>query len=369
MFWNSLFLISIAQGLFLSSLILFKKSRNYIASVIIVVLLIAMVFTNLGYLVIRTPLVNYAPQLFAVPFGMIFLFGPLFYFYSRSVVDAGFKWKRIYWLHFLPYFLQLVLNIPLIMAPREFWVQFSNTFFTGNLPIQLSDKIIFAIQDIHLFIYLLITFRWLKRVKSMYGNVQYIISISLRAKWLRELGFCLSFFLFTVIGLYIFVLVNGKYNPVANYSYTVVTSAIIYFLAYRIVLKPELILLDFSKKYKAYKAFNNSEGDEYVQKIDFLLTEKKIFENPGLKLADMADELKLPSHQLSKLINEKFGKSFSDLINEYRVKAFIEKINHPDFQNHSILGIAFEVGFNTKSSFNSNFKKVTGKNPSDYKTA
>ena len=367
MFWSSLFLISIAQGLFLISLIAYKKSKNVLASKLIITLLVIMVLTNLGYAIIRTPIVNYVPQLFAIPFGMMLLFGPLFYFYSKAVTDASFRWQKKYWLHFIPYFIQLAINLPFLMAPQDFWAFYINAFFSGEVPVRLTEKITFAIQDTQLLIYLILTFRWLRSVSAKSGNAQYIISVSSRIKWVKELAYCFSLFLITVFALYIFVLVNGKYNPITNYVYTIITSCIIYFMAYKMVLKPELIVLDFIKKYKAYKAFDNPGGDDYVQKIKLLLEEKKIFTNPELKLANIADELGLPQHQLSKLINEKFDKSFNDLINEYRVREFITRINDPKFQSYSIFGVALDVGFNTKSAFNSTFKKITGKTPSEFK--
>lgn len=367
MIWTSLFIISIAQGLFLISLIALKGSKNPIATRLIITMVMLMVFTNFGYLVSRTPLTNSIPYFFAVPFGMILLYGPLMYFYSKSVLDSGFYWKQKYWLHFIPYLIQVCINLPLYTANKEAWGWFNQTFLAGELPIQSAEKIAFAIQDIQLFIYLIITYRWVHSAKSTHGNAQFIISVSARLRWVKQLTACFLIFLITVFTLYLIILFAGFYQPVTNYIYTIVISAVIYFIAYSMVLKPELIILDFTKKYKAYKSFDNPNGDDYVQKIKTLLGEKKIFTNAELKLATIAEEVGLPQHQLSKLINEKFGKSFNDLINEYRVQEFITRINQPEFQSFSIFGVALDVGFNTKSSFNSTFKKFTGKTPSEFR--
>lgn len=367
MFWSSLFLICIVQGLFLISLIFFKNPKKSLASKLIITLLILMVYNNLGLLIIRTPLSNYIPQVFGVQLGMTLLFGPLFYFYAKAVIDPAFRWKKKYWLHFFPYLIQLYINLPLILAPLETWNWFLNSYLSGNLPIRLTEKITIAVQDLHLLIYVALIFRWLQSVKSSYGNAQYIISISSRTKWLKELAYCFALFSLTLISLYIYALIHGRYNPITNYIYNFISSCIIYFISFKLILKQELIILDFTKKYKAYKPFDNPDGDEYVQKIKALLNEEKIYTNPELKLANIADELSLPQHQLSKLINEKFGKSFNDLINEYRVQEFIERINKPEFKTYSIFGIALDVGFNTKSSFNSTFKKITGKTPSEFR--
>src|SRR6185436_1298217 len=102
MFWSILFSLSIGQGLFLISIIALKGNKNFIASTLISVMVAIMVVTNLGYLVARTELLQYVPQMFGVPFGMIFLFGPLFYFYCLSVTDPTFRWRADYLPHFVP---------------------------------------------------------------------------------------------------------------------------------------------------------------------------------------------------------------------------------------------------------------------------
>lgn len=367
MIWSNFFLISIAQGIFLISLIAYRGSKNLLASRLIMILLSLMIFTNLGYFAGLTNIRNYLPQLFGVPFGMMFLFGPLFYFYSKSVIDNSFKWRSRYWLHFIPYFIQVLINLPLFFMSKNQWTDFINSFLTGDLNISMAEMLIFIIQDFQLLVYLILTFRWIQAAKSSQGNPQYIISLSSRVKWLTVLTYCFSLFLMTVFLLFIFILISGKYNPTANYSYTLITSGIIYFVAYKLVLYPELISPDFAQKYRAYMQFIGEDGEKYLQKIKQLMNETKIFTNPELKLSSLAEQVGLPSHQVSKLINEKFDKSFNDYVNEYRVNEFILRINDPKFQTLSIYGIAMEVGFNSKSSFNSAFKKITGKTPSEYK--
>ncbi|MEQ8426084.1 MAG: helix-turn-helix domain-containing protein [Cyclobacteriaceae bacterium] len=367
MIWSVLFEVSIAQGVFLISLIAIRGSKNPIASRLINILLFVMVLTNLGYLTGLTGVRNSIPQLFGIPFGMMLLIGPVFYLYSRSVIDNSFTWKNRYLIHFIPYLVQVLLNLPLFFMTKGNWVGFIDFFLSGEMTIGKMEMVVFFIQDVQLFIYLLLTFRWIKTAMSNQGSPQYIISLSARIKWVRVLAFCFTVFLVTVFLLYIFTLLSGKYNPVANYLYTLVTSGIIYFVAYKLVLNPELISPDFTQKYRAYMQFLGEDGEGYLQKLKLLMTETKIFTDPELKLSLLARQLGLPSHQVSKLINEKFGKSFNDYVNEYRVSEFIQRINNPEFKSLSIYGLALDVGFNSKSSFNTAFKKITGKTPSAYK--
>jgi putative ABC transport system permease protein len=367
MFWTIFFVIGMAQGIFLLTVIPLKGKKNIIAARIISVLLALMVLSNFGYFVIRTTLANYIPQFFAIPFGFILLFGPLFFFYSQSIIDPGFRWKKEYWLHFIPYGIQVYINLPLLTAGMDTWNWFGSCFLAGNLPIETREKIIFALQDVHLLVYLLFTFRWMKKAKSQAGNSAFIIPMIPRIKWLQQLMTALGFFAATVISLFLFILIKGSYQPVTNYIYTLLTSAIIYFIAYKLVLNPEVIMPDFLRKYRVYMQFDGKEGDIYICKLKELMEEKKVYLDTELKLASLAEQAGLPPHQLSKLINEKFGKTFSDYVNEYRVKEFLQKMANPGSAAYTIYGLALESGFSNKSSFNTAFKKITGKTPSEVK--
>ncbi len=368
MFWTALFIISISQGIFLISLIALRKSANPMASGLMSAMLLIMVLTNFGYLVVRTDLNNYIPQFFAVPFGMTLLYGPLLYLYSRFILNSEFRWKQKYWFHFLPYVLQLVRNFPMFLAGRPSWLWFNRTFLAGELPVYNQERIAFAIQDVHLLIYLLITWRWIQAAVRDFANTRFVVSATKRITWIRQLSFCFFLFLITVSSLYILILVKGHYIPVTNYIYTMIMSAVIYFIAYKLVLDPVLISPDFEKKYKSYMPFIGTDGEKYISKLESLMEKNKIFTNPELKLAELSKEIGLPPHQVSKLINEKMGRSYTDYINELRVAEFIKRLKDHKYASYSIFGIALDVGFNSKSSFNTAFKKITGKSPSSYKS-
>jgi AraC-like DNA-binding protein len=100
-------------------------------------------------------------------------------------------------------------------------------------------------------------------------------------------------------------------------------------------------------------------------KLTELMETKSAYSNPDLTLSDIARDIGTNKHYVSKLINEGFKKNFTDYINEYRIKAFIEAVE-TDKNNNTFLFYAFEVGFNSKSSFNRAFKKMTNKTPSEY---
>jgi AraC-like DNA-binding protein len=92
----------------------------------------------------------------------------------------------------------------------------------------------------------------------------------------------------------------------------------------------------------------------------------KLYLNPTLSLSDLSDEIKLPSHHITQTLNEYAKINFYDFVNEFRVEEFKRKIKSGEAQEFSLLGIAFDCGFNSKSSFNRIFKKFTAQSPSEY---
>lgn len=86
-----------------------------------------------------------------------------------------------------------------------------------------------------------------------------------------------------------------------------------------------------------------------------------------MTLAQLAEQVNIPAHYVSQVINEKLATSFLDFVNGYRVKAAQAKLIDPKLSHYTILSIAYEAGFNSKSTFYTAFKKVTGMTPSQYR--
>lgn len=99
---------------------------------------------------------------------------------------------------------------------------------------------------------------------------------------------------------------------------------------------------------------------------DYFKTERPYLE-PDLTLPKLAKSLNVPHHHLSQVINEVYGQNFFDFINKHRVEEVKNKIVDPEYDKYSLLGIAFESGFNSKSAFNRVFKKFTKKTPSQFR--
>jgi AraC-like DNA-binding protein len=123
---------------------------------------------------------------------------------------------------------------------------------------------------------------------------------------------------------------------------------------------------NFPTKYSGSR-LSDAEASQLVQQLKEHFDRSKTYLNPDLTLSHLANELGISSHILSQVINEQFKLNFFDMVNSYRVEEFKKRIASSEYSNFSLLGIALECGFNSKSSFNRIFKKATGLTPSGYK--
>ena len=120
------------------------------------------------------------------------------------------------------------------------------------------------------------------------------------------------------------------------------------------------------RKYER-SGLNREEALQYKQELLDLMDQEKIYRDPSLNLNALAGELAINRNLVSQIINEEIGQNFYDFVNTYRVKDIIERLKHKESIDIPLLHLAMDAGFNSKATFNSVFKKVTGKSPSSYK--
>lgn len=116
----------------------------------------------------------------------------------------------------------------------------------------------------------------------------------------------------------------------------------------------------------AKSSLDNDAAQKLYEKLLTVLEEKKPYLNPELTLNDLAAIVDTSPNLLSQVINSIEQKTFYELVNELRVKAFLQQVKLPENKQYTLLTIAYDCGFNSKASFNRNFKKTTGKSPSEY---
>ncbi len=112
-----------------------------------------------------------------------------------------------------------------------------------------------------------------------------------------------------------------------------------------------------------------TKDNVYYKELDFLMKEAKMYRDPNLGLESMAKQLKISSNYLSQLVNKLSGYNFADYVNGFRIEDAKRKLRNPSFVHYTIISIALEAGFNSKSTFYSAFKKLTGISPKEYRVS
>jgi len=111
---------------------------------------------------------------------------------------------------------------------------------------------------------------------------------------------------------------------------------------------------------------NANKSDEYSMRLLAHLSEDEPFLNPDLSLRELASQIEIHPNQLSWLLNNNFGKNFNEFVNHYRVEAFKRVAKDPKNAAITIIGLAYDCGFNSKTVFNTYFKKETGLTPKQF---
>jgi adenylate cyclase len=128
----------------------------------------------------------------------------------------------------------------------------------------------------------------------------------------------------------------------------------------------ELPDTDLSKpKYKR-TTFTRQQAQEIEKKLSEVMDKEKPYINPRLSSPDLAEMIDITTNQLSQFLNEHLNKNFYDYVNSFRLKEFQQLCKNPKYSHLSILGLAYECGFNSKTTFNAFFKKEMGVTPSEY---
>jgi AraC-like DNA-binding protein len=104
----------------------------------------------------------------------------------------------------------------------------------------------------------------------------------------------------------------------------------------------------------------------FKNQLHHVMKEQRVFTNPHLTLNELSDMVKVKPHVLSKIINDYYHQNFRDFVNGYRIEEFIELANQGASKRFTFLALAFEVGFNSKSTFNVAFKKMMNVTPRQY---
>ena len=391
-FYSSLLLISFSQGIIYSVLLLVKAVKNenksnYWLSLFIFLCCLYIAPWMLGFAgwYDNQP---YRDFMFYTPFQHLFLVGPIIFFYTQSLLNPTFKFSKKEALHLLTGFLYLMYIIAIWIYDKFI---FRDYYFYKNGMDKDFDFWYQKLGFVSMIIYFILSIRYYNVYKKlMFQVVSFADSILF--KWIKTyliafLVMLLLPILFDIIGLF--------YPEIKSYQgswwFFLLFSIVMYYIAITGYSNPinstipfkmsffdknPILLLNGNNinetettidiQHETFKVINSPEIEYWKSKIEIIIQEEQLFKNPEFTLTDLAKKLETNASVISKTINQGFQMNFNDCINNYRVETVKNRFANGEHKKSTLLGIAFDCGFNSKATFNRAFKKNTGKTPKEF---
>jgi AraC-like DNA-binding protein len=362
--------IGISQTFFAGILIAVKRPRM-LANQILAAWLLLICFEMVIVLINQTLVELYPIKI------LPYTYGPLLLLYARWMTTERPVFNPRYLWHFAPFFIFLMTSLVFI----------DEKVMTGTHGFLVKDRFVSLriVYGVTFFLsitaYSVATFVVINRHQRRLKNLVSYSSGKITLRWL--LGLSITFYTGYVV-MFIFggIDILTGFMPFDPYEISFIGLTILTFLftifgfnqpiIFEEVMKdretrtePEEEENGTQKKY-ARSGLKQKDVARYIRMIEKHMESYKPYLDRELNIYDLSQQLKIPRHFLSEVINEHMGKNFYNLINDYRVEEVKKRMVDPAFRHLTILAIAYDSGFNAKSSFNTIFKEKTGMTPSEY---
>jgi len=342
-------------------LLAFTKKANRAANRFLAIALAVAGLWIARILAIDIHLSAYAPFWSRLPMQFSLALGPLIYFYVLKITQPEYKFERRDLLHFSPLLLELGAYVLEIIQSIS-----TGAATYDTLIFQRLNPILQLLAFVSVTIYL---YKCHTLIEGFYQQQKFNGGDRYRheLRWLHRLliGFGMLWLLWTPFVAIDYFFFNYQLGVQAYYPLYFLLVFMIVWIAARAFLRTEVsVQPDTAAILKPLLPAELKQKGTWLKKV---VKENRYYQDPELSLASLAEKLDLTTHELSRIINTALRKSFNDFINEYRVQDAARKMQDPAFDHLTLLGIAFESGFNSQSSFNRIFKQATGKSPVQYK--
>lgn len=312
--------------------------------------------------------------MFFVPFMQILLIGPVIYCYTQSLLNINFKLKRKDIIHFIPAILYIIYSLIVFITDK--FVLDEYYFYADGRDKDLSLWYQIA-GFISMVFYLILSLRFYANYKKLvFDKVSFAESILF--KWIQN--FMVAFLVILILrGVFFFT--NDVWREFGGQFWHYISFSFVFYYisingyanAVRVSALSEMndIEVDVfenleSESNEKETSTDLSDIEEMKSKILKLITEKRIFENPKLTLSDVSKELGVTTKTISNTVNSGFNLNFNDFINFHRIEALKQKLKDGEQKKSTLLGLAYDCGFNSKATFNRAFRKNTGLSPKEY---
>jgi len=395
---TTLIILGAAQGIFLGVSLLGRKVNTTANKVLALVMFVSAIFLLFGLYYAESYYLRW-PHLIGLGHPLVFLFGPTLYLYALLVTSGGQTFKKTWLLHFLPYFLNMLYFTPFFFGSAAAKIEMVHATMANDEPLDI--RLIENLKYVQGVIYVVLTIKLLQRHRARFKD-RFSSIERINLNWLRYLTICIVA-VWTVAILERIVSLFLPDSPSID-SYTGAAVALfVYATGYMGLRQPEIFgatlepaaasgaasstpepftpgsagpprtddardwIADGIEHRYRKSGLTKERADAILNELLRFMEERRPYVRSTLTLQELSEELQISAHNLSEVINTRLGKNFFDFVNGFRVKEVQALLADPAYRNITILAIAQDAGFNSKSTFNTIFKKVTNKTPSEYR--
>ena len=304
----------------------------------------------------------------SLPFPM--LHGPLLYLYTAAMTNQLPRNRKWILVHFIPALVAVLFFFPVLLRSAEEKLAF---IVSGGEGYQTANLLRIILLQVSGFVYVLWAL-WLLRRHKLNISQEFSYEERINLNWLRYFIYGLAAIWLIIVvtksdyyifgGAALFIVFLGYFGIRQVGIFT--TANLYQAVPVPVIPAPVEVNENNPRKKYANSGVTGEMSREIHQRLVQLMQEEKLFTEPDLSLSILADKINVHPNYLSQVINEIEGKTFFEYINSLRVEEFKRLASLPESRQFTIMSLAYDCGFNSKSSFNKNFKKATGLSPSEY---
>ncbi len=365
---------------FFSIYLLIQSRGKRLSNILLALFLITKAVSDISGVIfhfreLKELIITNVPRLYYLGIPFEFINIPLLYLYILSLTQENFRLKKVYLLHAIPFLFFSVIIVRFLFHDVEL---IRTTIRSASFFNDIEWHAFNLLISLQFFSYMILSLTLVKRyrisIKNFFSNVERI-SLS----WLNFVIWGFITYQLLVLLEYIIWSATQQSSPllIALYIFAEIIFLIfICMIIYKALDQPEIFLTKESlvkanpenNKIKYEKNLLSEEIKEEYKKllIKFMRTEKPYLDST-LCLDDIAQKISIPNHHLSQIINTSFKQNFFDFINTYRIEESKKLLSENDDHKKTILEVLYQSGFNSKSVFNSAFKKYTGITPTQFR--
>ncbi len=382
-----LYLIGIVITFFLVAILITKKGKTEADRILVAWLIFIGLHLFFFYLYVTDKAYSFPYYyLLGVHFPFPLVHGPFLFLYTATITNQSWA-SRYIALHAIPFFFVYLLFLPFLLLPIN---QKILIFKNNGQGSESSLLVLITLIIISGVVYVALSLWLLKKYKKTLQD-QFSSAEKINLAWLRYLIYAIGLtWVFVLIGndplifgsAVVFVFFLGYFGikqvGIFTQSHPTETNIEAKILMNRTSSPTESIgatqlssnttaLFDAPQKVKYLRSSLSEETAREIQKnLTKAISEDRLYTNPEITLAELAQTIDVHPNNLSQVINTFEGKSFYDYVNHRRIEEFKRIVALPESQRFTLLALALECGFNSKTSFNRNFKNATGLSPSEY---